>query len=435
MGLFKKNKNVGLISDIIRCDEPEYLIWKWHPDGKEPGEHIREYSIRSGSHLRVKDGEVAVFVYKQKDGKMQDFIEGPFDQKLKTANLPVLTSFLGAFVGGDTPFQAEVYFINLANIIQTKFAVPYFDVCDPRYPDFSVPVAVRGTISFKIKDYREFIKLHRLVGFDLDDFKDQISDAVSRYVKNTVANIPVSHGIPIVQIQAKTEVINNTVELGIKTRLEDSFGVTVSGVDIGDIDVDKDSDAYRELARITKGATAATVQGQTAYNIEHYGDSLRRGREEAQYALHKQTQTANIGAYQIEKQAEVGVAGAEALGKMGSNNAGHVNLGGGRGVGFNPAAMMASMTVGSTVAKSMASVMNNAMNAGDTDVPPPIPKTVYNVAKDGKPTGPFDLEKLAEMATSGELTPDSLVWKKGMASWKKAGEVKELKDIFPPPIV
>ena len=33
------------------------------------------------------------------------------------------------------------------------------------------------------------------------------------------------------------------------------------------------------------------------------------------------TRTANIGAYQVEKQVEVGVAGAEALGQMGVNGA------------------------------------------------------------------------------------------------------------------
>ncbi len=51
--------------------------------------------------------------------------------------------------------------------------------------------------------------------------------------------------------------------------------------------------------------------------------------------MHKQTQTANIGAYQIEKQAEVGISGAQALGQMGANNAGGVNLGG-NGMAFNP---------------------------------------------------------------------------------------------------
>ncbi len=434
MGLFKKNKKVGLFADIIRCDEPSYLIWKWHPDGTQLGEHKREYAIRWGSSLRVKDGEVAVFVYKQKDGTMQDYIVGPYDAKIKTANLPVLSGILGAFVGGDTPFQAEVYFINLANIIQVKFAVPYFDVCDPRYPDFAVPIAVRGTISFRIAEYREFIKLHRLDNFNLDNFREQIRDAVSRYVKDAVANAPAAHNIPVVQIEAKTAMINDAVECDISNRLKETFGVIVSGVDIGTIEIDKSSSGYRELVAITKDVTTATVHAKTAADIEHYAESLRIQREEGQYAAHKQTQSANLGAYQVEKQAEVGVAGAEALGQMGANNAGGVDLGG--GMGFNPAAMMASMAVGGVVGQNIASVMNGAISgSGTVSAPPPIPTTAYNVAKDGKPTGPFDIAKLTEMVASGELLPDSLVWKQGMETWEKANTVEDLKGLFPPPIV
>ena len=113
MALFNKNKNNGGILDVIRCDEPSYLIWKWHPKGTETGESTRETAIRWGSSLRVKDGEVAIFVYKQKDGKMQDFIVGLFDQTIKTANFPILSSIIGLVYDGDTPFQAEIYFINM----------------------------------------------------------------------------------------------------------------------------------------------------------------------------------------------------------------------------------------------------------------------------------------------------------------------------------
>ena len=89
MGLFgnkDKNKDGGMLN-IIRCDEPEYLIWKWRPAGQSVGDSKRENAIRWGSSLRVKDGEVAVFVYKQKDGAMQDFIEGPFDDTVTMARL------------------------------------------------------------------------------------------------------------------------------------------------------------------------------------------------------------------------------------------------------------------------------------------------------------------------------------------------------------
>ena len=95
MALFDKKNRIGGFMDEIRCDEPSYLIWKWHPSGSQLGENVRENSIRWGSSLRVKDGEVAVFVYKQKDGTMQDFIVGPLMKLLKQRTSRYLQASLG----------------------------------------------------------------------------------------------------------------------------------------------------------------------------------------------------------------------------------------------------------------------------------------------------------------------------------------------------
>ena len=430
MALFNKNNRKGGFMDEIRCDEPSYLIWKWHPSGVQSGQTVRENAIRWGSSLRVKDGEVAVFVYKQPNGVMQDFIVGPFDQIIKTENFPVLASIIGLAYEGGTPFQAEVYFINLAQIIQVKFGVPFFDVYDPRFSDFGVPVAVRGTISFKISDYRQFIKLHRLNTFNLEDFQKQVRDAVIRYVKDVVANAPAVNDIPLVQIETKTAQINDVAEYDISERLKETFGVDVSGVDIGAIEIDKSSDGYRQLMAVTKDITATKVQAETMDYVER----LRIQREEGQYAMHKQTQTANIGAFQVEKQTEVGIAGAEALGHMGENGAGGVDLGNG-GTGFNPAAMMAGMAVGGAVGQNIAGTMNGMMSgmnqpAQQGTTPPPIPNVAYHLAVNGQATGPYDLNMLRQMATAGQLNADSLVWKNGMSEWAKAGTIDELKSIF-----
>lgn len=429
MGILKKQL-AGSFMDEIRCDEPSYLIWKWHPAGAQPGNNNRENAIRCGSSLRVKDGEVAVFVYNQKNGVMQDYIEGPYDKIIKTENLPVLASIIGLAYDGGTPFQAEVYFINLAQIIQVKFGVPFFDIYDPRFADFGVPVAVRGTVSFHIADYREFIKLHRLNSFRLDDFQKQIRDAVSRYVKDTVANAPAANNIPVIQIETKTAQINDAVEYDIGERLKEDFGVLVSGVDIGAIEIDKSSEGYRQLMAVTKDITAARIEAETQDHVER----LRIQREEDQYAMHKQTQTANIGAFQVEKQAEVGVAGAQALGQMSANDAGNVNLGG-SGEGFNMAAMMASMAVGSAVGQNIAGAMNNMMGGINQQtppgaVPPPIPVVAYHVAVKGQASGPFDMSALVQMTASGQLTSNSLVWKSGMTQWVKAGTLDDLKILF-----
>ena len=427
MSIFGKKS--GGFMDEIRCDEPSYLIWKWHPAGSQSGNNNRENAIRWGSSLRVKDGEVAVFVYKQPNGVMQDFIEGPFDQIIKTSNFPVLASIVGLAYEGGTPFQAEVYFINLAQIIQVKFGVPFFDVYDPRFSDFGIPVAVRGTISFKISDYRQFIKLHRLNTFSLDDFQRQIRDAVCRYVKDTVTNAPAANDIPVIQIENKTSQINDAIEYDVSVRLNENFGVTVSGVDIGAIEIDKTSDGYRQLMAVTKDVAYAKIQAET----EDYIERLRIQRQEGQYAVHKQTQTANLGAYQVEKQAEVGVAGANALGQMGANGAGTVDLGG--GMGFNPAAMMAGMAVGGAVGQNIAGTMGNMMSGAvpppsNSVTPPPILQSTYYLAVNGQATGPFDVGVLRQMTVSGQVTCDSLVWQAGMSEWKKAGDVDELKNMF-----
>ena len=433
MGLFNK-KNEGGLMDVIRCDEKEYLIWKWRPAGEEVNTTKKENAIRYGSSLRVKDGEVAVFVYPGENGN-QDFIEGPFDQTIKTGNFPILSSIVGAAFGGSSPFQAEIYFINLAGLIQTRFAVPYFDIADPRFLDFTVPVAVRGDIRFKITDYKEFIKLHRLINFDLDDFKSQIQSAVTKYVKSVVANIPSEKGIPVIQLERKLTEINDVVEESLKKRLQNEFGVTVSSVDIEDIDIDKTSDGYNQLKAVTQDVTTQTIQRQTNANLTNMEENLRIQREGMAQAQRLQNESANLSAFQLEKQAEVGVEGAKAFGQMGENGAGNLNLGG--GLGMNPAGMMAGMAMGSAIGQNMAGMVGGMMNGLNQQVPPqannvpPVPgNESYHVAVNGTATGPYTVSVLSTMAANGQLTSESLVWKSGMANWQAAGSISVLAGLF-----
>lgn len=433
MGLFNKKNEGGLI-DVIRCDEKEYLIWKWRPAGEDVNSTKKENAIRYGSSLRVKDGEVAVFVYPGENGN-QDFIEGPFDQTIKTGNFPVLSSIVGAAFGGASPFQAEIYFINLAGLIQTRFAVPFFDVSDPRFLDYAVPVAVRGDIRFKITDYKEFIKLHRLINFDLEDFKSQIKSAVSKYVKGVVANIPSEKGIPVIQLERKLTEINDVVEESLKKRLQNEFGITVGSVDIDAIDIDKTSDGYHNLKAVTQDITSQTIQRQTNANLTNMEENLRIQREGMAQAQRLQNESANLSAFQLEKQAEVGVEGAKAFGQMGANGAGNLNLGG--GLGMNPAGMMAGMAMGSAIGQNMAGMVGGMMNGMNQQVAPqannvpPVPgNESYHVAVNGTATGPYTVSVLSTMAANGQFTKESLVWKSGMANWQAAGSISELAGLF-----
>lgn len=447
MGLFSKKEEGGLM-DVIRCDEQEYLVWKWRPSGAANSTN-KENSIRFGSSLRVKDGEMAVFVYQQKDGSVQDYIEGPFDKTIKTANFPILSNIVGLAFGGASPFQAEIYFINLSGNIQVKFGVPYFDVFDPRFIDFAVPMAARGTITFNITDYKSFIKLNRLINFELEDFNKQIKDAVVKYVKGIITNIPSDAGIPVLQMERKLLDINDLISAKLKARLESDFGVNMKGFDLANIEVDKESNGYAELRKVTADQTTKTTIAQTDVNIKNLNDmqginamnmeeTLRIQREEAQRAQKLQTETNFIGAHALNQQSDVLKTGAESLGNMGN-----MDLGSGGG-GMNPAGMMAGMAMGGAMGNQMAGMMNNMgqnMNQ-QQNTPPPPPTIAYSVSVNGQTAGPFNLQQLQQMVQNGQLTQNTHVWKQGMAGWEVAGNVQELASLFgatppppPPPIV
>lgn len=445
MGLFN-NKGEGGMLDVIRCDLPEYLVWKWRPTGAN-GTTKKENAIRWGSSLRVKEGEVVVFVYKQQDVAMQDFIIGPFDQTIKTANFPVLSNILGAAFGGGSPFQAEIYFINLSGNIQINFGIPFFDVFDPRFLDFGVPVAVRGTLTFNITDYKNFIKLNRLIEFDLDAFKKQTKDAITKYIKGVVTNIPQDNSIPVIQLERKICDINQIIETHLKSRLENDFGVNLKALDIGTIEIDKTSDGYNELKKVTIDQVSRSTIAQNDFNIKNMKDmqeinagnmseTMRINREEAQRAQKLQTEGANMSAHTLNQQTGVLKTGAESLGQMG-------NMGTGSEGGMNPAGMMTGMAMGGAMGGQMANMMNNmGQNINSQNqpgqTPPPPPQIMYNVSINGQNTGPYNIQQLQEMVASGQFNKNTHVWKQGMVNWDTAGNVQELSFLFnqqqtPPP--
>ncbi len=441
MGLFG-NKSEGGFLDVIRCDEQEYLIHKWRPSG-EANSTKKENAIRYGSSLRVKEGELAVFVYKQKDGSVQDFIEGPFDQTIKTANFPVLSNIVGAAFGGESPFQAEIYFINLAGNNQIRFGVSYFNVYDPRFLDFGVPVAARGTITFNITDYKSFIKLTRLINFELDDFKKSIKDALTKNIKGIITNIPESNNIPVLQMERKILEINDLIKPRLQDALENDFGVNLKRFDLATLDFDKESEEYQKLVKVTREQQEKTTVAQTdvgiknledtqRINAENMQETLKIQREEMQRAQKLTTESQNMSAHQLNQQTEVAKTAADSLGKMGSS-------GGGAGGTMDPGSMMASMAMGGAVGSGMAGMMGNMMSGMNQqqNTPPPAPSVSYMVANNGQQAGPFTLDQLKQFAVSGEFTKQTHVWKQGMDNWQQAGDVQELASVFmgstPPP--
>ncbi len=403
MGFFTNNPQGGVM-DAIRCDEKSYLIWKWRPAGADLGETSRENAIRWGSPIRVKEGSVAVFVYSGKDGFVQDYIEGPADTIVNTKNLPVISSLIGLAYNGSTPFQAEVYFINLAETVQMRFAVPYFDVFDPELKEFSVPVAVRGTIDFNIQDYREFIRMHRLDDISIADLQTQIKDAVIENVESAVGNAPEHYGFPVIQIERKISDIKADVVDRLREKFFVDYGIYLKDISFAGLEIDKNSDGYKELKSVTKDLTAETIKAQARAGIKDIAANQKLGvfskaanifidAREGAYSRRKQTQREYSKEYETELAGRIGAAGAKIVSAFGKKNA--------------------------------ASNINGTVSS-----PPPIPVVAYHVVMFGQSAGPYDLPTLKRMAAEGSLRPDSLVWTEGMDNWAEANTVCDLRSIF-----
>ena len=442
MGLFGKKSEGGLM-DVIRCDEQEYLVWKWRPSG-EANSTKKENAIRFGSSLRVKDGELAVFVYKQKDGAMQDYIIGPYDQTIKTANFPILSGIVGSAFGGASPFQAEIYFINLAGNIPINFGIPYFNITDSRLADFPVPMSVRGKIIFNITDYKLFIKNTRLINFELDDFKRLIKSAVTSSVKSGVMNINRTNPLNLIQIEENLDFINETLKAKLKDAFSEDFGVNLKRFDIESLEMDQESDGYNKLLKVTRDqqekklvaeadVKVKDMEDMQSINAGNYDETLRIQREEVQRAQKLQTEGQNISVHQLNQQTKVAQTAAESMGKMGGGGSGK----GGGGM-MDPGSMMASMAMGGAVGQGMAGAVGGMMGGMNQEkqTPPPPPQVEYSVSVNGQQTGPFAWQQLQQMVQAGQITKDTHVWKQGMAGWLTAGEVQELANLFgavPPP--
>lgn len=427
--------------DVIRCDEKEFLIWKWSPDG-QPSR--KENAIRYGSSLRVKDGEVAVFVYKQKSGQMQDYIVGPYDETIKTANFPILTSIVGTAFGGSSPFQAEIYFINLSGIIRKPFFFDEYELCDFRHPDLPVPVGVKGSITFKISDYKEFIKQYRLTDFDLDDFWDKIEDSMIETLKSVINQATYQLKTPLIQIQGALSDISRLVEKMVSEKFRETYKIDTQSINLSMISLDKESRGYAALwkttadrdIRINEAETSTGEQNladMQAINAENYAEALRIQREETQRKQRLETEGSNLTAHQINIQGDVAKTAAESLGTMGSG------MDFGEGGGMNPAGMMAGMMMGGAVAGNMTNMMGNMMQGVNQPQPPTPPAGAiaeWHVSNNGQQAGPYTVDQLRQLIASGNMKRTTYVWKAGMAGWEQAANVQEVAILFgavPPP--
>lgn len=347
---------------------------------------------------------------------------------------------------------------NLSKGSQLNFAIPYFDVFDPRLQDYGVPVSVHGAVVYAIEDMDLFHSVNRNEGYSDETFKNKLRGQLTKFIKSVVSNAPSDAQIPVVQIERKIFEISELIQQRVTPQVEKLFGITIRSLDITGINVDKESRGYRELKALTADLEKERMMAQhnaqisnfnlnndlqqdmlkkqselnldamgrkqeldlggqeelQRMNLENQRETMRIQREEMQRASRLQTEQTFMGAHQANLNAGVlnnatdnGINAFRQQTMGGMNNMGQMGgapqMPGQKGMGGAP--QMPGMGVS-------------------------VPQVQYYIGINGQQYGPCDWNKLQQLVQQGQLTQQSYVWKNGMAQWEFAGNVAELAPLF-----
>ena len=370
MGLFDGLR--GELIDIVEWTDNsrDTLVWRFPR---------HENEIKMGAKLVVRESQTAVFI---NEGRLADVFH-PGTYTLETGNLPVLSTLKGWKYGFDSPFKAEVYFVNTRQFTDFKWGTK--NPVLVRDPEFGA-VRIRAFGAYAIRVLDPATLLRESAGTDAHFRTEEIESWLREKVIAAFAPAIASARIPVLDMAIHQDQIGQQLKSAIAQQLA-PLGLDVPSFTISNISLPEEVEAA-----IDKRASMGMVGDLGAYT---------------------QFQAANA----LEDAAQHGGSAADAL-----------SLGAGMAMGNQMAANMAAQ---------QAQHRQPAQPAGG---PPPLPGAAapeWYLGLGGQQAGPFDLPALQQKIATGELTRDTLAWKQGQAAWTPAGQIPELSGLFgmlPPPL-
>lgn len=347
---------------------------------------------------------------------------------------------------------------NLSKGSQLNFAIPYFDVFDPRLQDYGVPVSVHGAVVYAIEDMDLFHSVNRNEGYSDETFKNKLRGQLTKFIKSVVSNAPSDAQIPVVQIERKIFEISELIQQRVTPQVEKLFGITIRSLDITGINVDKESRGYRELKALTADLEKERMMAQHNAQISNFNlnndlqqDMLKKqselnldamgrkqeldlgGQEELQRMnLENQRETMRIQREEMQRASRLQTEQTFMGAHQANLNAGVLNNATDNGINaFRQQTMGGMNNMGQM---GGAPQMPDQKGMGGAPQMPgmgaAVPQVQYYIGINGQQYGPCDWNKLQQLVQQGQLTQQSYVWKNGMAQWEFAGNVAELAPLF-----
>ena len=369
--------------DVIKYESnSDEFVWK-HP----------VEDLKLGSQLIVNTSQKAFFI---KGGQIFDEFESG-TTTLKTGNIPLLNKLINLPFGDDSPFQAEVWFVNMMSFLDNKWGTPAPILLeDPKYKVI-VPVRAFGQFGLSIEDPRKFLEL--LVGnmtdFSVDKVMDYFEGVVISSITSGIGKKIVLDGLSILEIQAVVSDVSLFCHKLIQEEFE-KYGIKIENFFIMSINVPEDDPSVLKLKEAKDLAAKVNITGKDIYQMDRSFDVMDKA--------------------------------AENEGTMG----GTMGAGMGMGMGFGMGNVMGNMTGNMNTGNQ-----NKADSSGNTSPPPPPSANAqYFVLLDNKQNGPHHLNAIQDMINKNMINRQTLVWKEGMSEWGNIMDQNDLKEMFdkiPPP--
>ncbi|MBU0489212.1 MAG: SPFH domain-containing protein [Bacteroidetes bacterium] len=371
MGLFSKIK--GEFIDIIEWLDPsnDIMVHRFERYHNE---------IKNGAKLTVRESQVAVFV---NEGQVADVFQ-PGMHELTTNNLPILSTLKGWKYGFNSPFKAEVYFINTKNFTDNKWGTK--NPVMMRDADFGV-IRMRafGNYALKVGDPVKFIR--EIAGTDGKFTTDEITEQLRNVIITRFTDSIAESKIPALDLAANYDEMSKLVMDKVQPEFEE-YGLKLTKFLVENISLPP------EVEKAIDKRSSMGVIG-------------------------------NLGAYAQFQAAESMEAAAK-------NPGGGASDGIGMGMGFAMANQMGNM-----FNQNQNQNQNQQQHNNMAPPPPPTPPQMQiHAVINGQQTGPHAEANLRTMIQQNQITKETLVWKAGMAGWVPADQLPEVAAMFaqvPPP--
>lgn len=343
--------------------------------------------LRMGSQLVVHPALTAFFV---KGGAICDeFTAGTY--KLDTENIPILNKIINLPFGSDSPFQAEVWFINQTAKLNLPWGTPHpIQIEDPRY-HIIVPVRAHGQYGIRVTNPRLF--LETLIGsmgsFSSEQIEQFYKGRIISALNTLLAQQIVSNGISILDINTLLLSMSDSINEQLNLLLG-KYGVSIIEFAIMSINFPQNDESVIKLKNAKDLAARLNITGRDVYQMERSFNVLEAAAN-------------NEG------------AGGQMMG-LG------VGLGAGVGVG-----------------NAVGNIAGQYMNINPLQVPPlPQSPQLYYLAINGQQVPNLTIENIASYLANGVADANTLAWTLGMSTWLPIAQIPALASLVstptPPPL-